>query len=174
MRRTIATALTLAALATPAQAAEYAMSNPWHDRLAAAQSRMEAPLRPEPRSPGLAAALTGGLPLALGVLPDLTLRAANVGSPTLVFGAIGVASLASGYVYAGDPWRGTLVVLGFPVVALVGALLGVGFNQVIGGNGYGSVLYGGVGIGLAAVGYDAWAAIDAYHTAERKNAEGGL
>jgi hypothetical protein len=108
--------------------------------------------------------LGGGSWLALGGQPDM-LRFPIVST-------LSIAGLSAGHLYAGDPGRAALVSLGFPVATAAGLLLGIGFSQLAyGNNGYGVAFFGGAGAALSTVGYGAWAAVDACHTAERKNAE---
>jgi hypothetical protein len=116
-------------------------------------------------SPALAAALTVAAPATLMGVGGLLGGSPALAYPFLLTGAF---SMGAGHLYAGDPLRGALVSVGFPLV-VTGAM---GLGQAIPGNvGWGGATNTVVGATLAGLAYTVWASHDAYQTAERKNAE---
>jgi hypothetical protein len=134
---------------------------------------------PPEKSFPLAVGLTYGVPAACGLTGMLLTTALGESDLRYSLGpAIGlacVATLASGYVYAGDPGRGALVTLGdFGV--MTGAMLVSGGVAVAitGGGQQAGFLLPLVGIPVVAtslVGYECWKMWDLKQVIERKNAE---
>lgn len=134
---------------------------------------------PEPKSPEIARGLTLAAPLGMFLVgaPLVSAMTAASGvsysSPANSVIQTGFfimipASLATGYYYAGDPLRGTLVGLG-GVAVTVGPLLAVGAWS--GNNPYTGALIGLPLMLVGFLGYTAWAASDVYQTTERLNRE---
>lgn len=118
------------------------------------------------KNPGLAAAITAGLPL-LATAPYLVLKPGGL-QTGLVFGAPVLSGL--GEVYAGDPWRGLGTSVAGPLTVFAGWGIGLLAAQVaspgdlavrssFSSNG----MWWGYGLFLA------WAAADAYVTADLSN-----
>lgn len=126
-----------------------------------------APLRPGEsvvmKSPALAALLAAGLPL-IATAPVFVLKPGALSSG-LVFGAPALA--AAGDLYGGNPWRALSVAIGGPVVTLGGWGAGLLYAKAAGISDTAASATSGMwwGYGL----YLAWAAADAYVTADLAN-----
>lgn len=107
------------------------------------------------KSPILALALSAGLPMAVAA-PALTLK--TLPAPLATGLVIGAPVLTcAGQLYAGDPMRGLANGLMGPVVTAAGWGVGLALGQPTNG------MYWGFGL------YTAWAALDAYVSADLNN-----
>lgn len=78
--------------------------------------------------------------------------------------------LGFGQAYAGDPWRGFWVGVGGPATVLGAGMAGFAIDVFLNPSARWAG-FGGLALGMAAgaVGYNVWAATDAFQTAERAN-----
>ena len=162
--------------AAPAQAAEYALPNPWQLEPAAMAQPLE--VRPVAGPAAWAPAVTAAPTLVLNGLAAATAFGLVPGNPfylAMTSMAISPMSLVPGYAMVGEPGRGGLVALGGAAVEVVGAigtaLALASLSRSGEGSGYG--FFGGLFIGpvVANTLYATWAAYDVQQIAQRK-AEG--
>lgn len=175
MRRLIPATLAVLSLAAPTPAAlasdyELPEGNPL-ERIRLAQATLSA--APQPRralkDPWDAAHLSGGGPVALGLL---ALGMAGTGNQLVALGLEVVAPLAlsPGYLYAEAPWwHGPLVVAGGYAVEVLGAIAGGAIAQQVGSGSYSGISGLFIGPAVALAGYGVWAGYDAYQSAVRYN-----
>ncbi|MDB5096199.1 MAG: hypothetical protein JWM80_620 [Cyanobacteria bacterium RYN_339] len=134
---------------------------------------------PVERSFPLAMGLTYGMPVAIGLAGGLlVLPFGDSPVRNVVLGPIGLAcvgSLASGYMYAGDPWRGVLVTMGDFGVIIASMLVSAGVAvAVTGGGQQAGFIIALVGTPIVLGGltaYEVWKMRDLHDLIERKNAE---
>lgn len=179
MRAIVTATLIALSLATPALAEkvyELPASNAM-ERLQLVSSAPEPAQGPALKNPWVAAGLTLSSPLllaggayALGAQPDVPIPLGTIS----VVGGAGPLTLGTGYLYAGDFGRGTVVMLGGYVAQLMGAVVGAPTVALLSGKegeGAGWAFVSGLFIGpMVALGvYSLWAAFDAYQATVRHN-----
>ena len=137
-----------------------------------------APPPPQELDIGTAAALTYGLPLVISGAGALALSPL-AGNPNLAL-ALGVpiqlaalGSLASGYVYAGEPWRGATMLAAEGGVLMASSALSFGIAALLWGGGQSAGIGGALVaisvVGARWIGFNVYKMMDLNMIIEQKN-----